>query len=76
MDNDRVYLLDVIHTIYISCPLNYAICVYTATKELHNFQFSFPITGDKGKYHFLQHTSPGVNTGLQMGQVITVQLKL
>jgi hypothetical protein len=47
MDNDTVNLLDVIHTMHISCPLKYAICVYTATKELHNFPFSFPITGDK-----------------------------
>ena len=65
MDNDRVNLSDVLHTTHISCPLNYAICVYTATKELHNFPFSFSITGDKGKYHFQQHISPGVNAGLQ-----------
>ena len=65
MDNDRVNLSNVLHTTHVSCPLIYAICVYTATNELHNSPFSFPITGDKGKHHFPQHISPGVNVGLQ-----------
>ena len=66
MDNNRVNLSYVLHTVHISYLLNYAICVYTATKRLHNVLFSFPITGDKGEYHCLQHLSPGVNAGLQL----------
>jgi hypothetical protein len=54
-----------LHTADISFLLNYAICIYTATKQLHNFPFSFPVTGDKGNYHCMQHLSPGVNAGLQ-----------
>ena len=65
MDNERVNMSDVLHTMHISSLLNYAICVYTATKELHNFQFSFSISDDEAKYHCMQHISHGVNAQLQ-----------
>jgi hypothetical protein len=51
MDNKTVNVSKELHNADISYLLYYAICVYTATNQLHNFPFSFPITGDKGKYH-------------------------
>ena len=64
-DNNRVNVPKELHTVNISYLLNYAICVYTATKQLHNFPFSFPHHWWQGKYHCMQHMSLGVNTGLQ-----------
>ena len=63
MDNNRVNVSKQLHTADTSYLLNYVICVYAATKQLHNFPVSFPISGDKAKYRCLQHISLGLTLG-------------
>ena len=63
MDNNGANVSKQLLTADSSYLLNYVICVYTATKQLHSFPVSFPITSDKAKYRCLQHISLGLTLG-------------